>query len=1125
MESAKPVGRNSRDPVDMKCAVCSRVNEPGRKFCGRCGAALVAICGHCGFVNKPDDHFCGGCGASLARPHTDGRTAFSAALNQTPVDLAKQILASRDVIEGEHKFVTVMFADISSSTTRIQGLDPEDMLEVLDPPIKAMVDAVHEFDGTVCRVDGDGIMALFGAPLAQEDHAVRACNAALAIQRNAKHLPDGDVAIRVGLNSGNVIVRSIHNDLSMQYDAIGETTYLAARMEQLANPGEIYLAEATRDLAAGFVEVRPLGPTPVKGISTPLPVYALTGRKAEISRWQVRTTRGLSQFIGRETELNQIAAAAEKAFHGEGQVFALVGDAGLGKSRFIHEFVTSAAAKPAGCVQVSTRPYEATHAYATFLSLLRAFFGVRAGDTAERRENKVRAGLTALDEKLLNDAPVFLALLDPASADDAWQALPPREKQKKILAVAKRLTISACRHQPLILVVEDLHWIDSESEQILDQVVETLKQQPVLVVVSFRPSYPGRWLDRTEHAIARLDPLAEPQMRLMVDGLLGEASGLKGLKSQLLERSGGNPLFAEELVLSIIEDGSLSPRNGSYRLKTPIRSLRFPVSLQSVVSSRIDRLSGQAKSLLQTAAVIGSKVSQDMLAQIAGLPLEGVEHYADELSRAELIYRSSVLPEPEYSFQHSIFQDVAYNGLLEDTRRRLHRQIFEVLESTFERDNSALVEDLARHASSGQLWEKAAQYHHMAARQALGRSALRDGAHHAEAALMAFRNLPTEPESTGELVDLLCDLGVLLWTLGGESERQLEYLKQAEALARKAGDDVRLGWVMAHMAAHHWILSDYGNSLKVARQARDIAVETGVPDLVAVGHFRLGLAKHSTGDYAEAIHDLGQTAALLTGDKVNQRLGMAGLPACFARNFAAMCHSERGAFETAEALIGEADRIATGAGDAYSIVASFIARGRLQLQRGAFDESIAILSKALAIAEATEATSVFTMVASCLGLAEVQIGQLREGLEHMEQSVSSDMWEVSPQHSLPFVYLAEGYLAAGRHADAEAALEKGLTLAERNSEMGFLAWGHRTAGNIMAELADDPETAARSYRTAMEIAEDHGMRPLMAHCHLGLGRLLEKRPGNGDAGDHLRSARAAYEEMGMTTWLERAVSD
>ena len=590
-------------------------------------------------------------------------------LAYTPPYLAEKILTSRSALEGERKQVTVLFADLKDSTELIRGLDPEAAQQLLDPALQRMMDAVHRFEGTVNQVLGDGIMALFGAPIAHEDHALRACYAALAMQTTMRTYTEAvrrsrglELRMRVGLNAGEVVVRAIGNDLHMDYSAVGETTVLAARMEQTATPGTIRLPASTLRLVEGLVQVTALGPVPVKGLEEPVEVFELVGASHLRRRLQAAAARGLTPFVGRQPELEALHQALAQAATGHGQVVALVGEAGVGKSRLAYEFVHAHPTQGWLVLESASVSYGKATPYFPVIDLLKRYCHLEDQDDPRTVRAKVTGQVLTLDAALQDTLPALLSLLEVLPDDSPFRQLDPPQRRQHTLQALKRVLLRESQVQPLLLVFEDLHWIDAETQALLDSLVESLPTARLLLLVNYRPEYQHGWGSKTYYTQLRLDPLPPASADEFLHALLGDDPSLAALKPLLIARTAGNPFFLEESVRTLVETGVLVGEPGAYRLAQALPTIQVPATVQAVLAARIDRLPPEEKRLLQTAAVIGTDVPFALLRAIADLPEAALHRGLTHLQAAEFLYETRLFPEPEYTFKHALTHEVAYNS-------------------------------------------------------------------------------------------------------------------------------------------------------------------------------------------------------------------------------------------------------------------------------------------------------------------------------------------------------------------------------------------------------------------------------------------------------------------------------
>jgi class 3 adenylate cyclase len=692
----------------MHCPSCGFVNPEGMKFCGQGGTQLSSRCLNCGFVNPPGFAFCGQCGTALAAQTLTSAPPPLAPRSQVPrryppSHLAEKILTSKRALEGERKQVTVLFADLKGSMELLAARDPEEARQLLDPVLERMMDAVHRSEGTVNQVMGDGIMALFGAPIAHKDHAVRACYAALAMQTALRRYSDEvrrthglAVPFRVGLNSGEVVVRAIDNDLHMDYSAIGQTVHLAARMEQLATPGSIFRTPATVRLVEGLVRVTALGPVPVKGLVAPVEVFELAGVRALRRRIQVSAARGLTRFVGRQHELESLRQAQERAEAGHGQLAAIVGEAGVGKSRLVYECTHAQHMRGWLVLESASVSYGKATPYFPVIDLLKRYMHVEEHDDPRTIRAKVTGQVLTLDTALQDVVPALLGRLDALPEDSPFLHLDPPQRRQQTLNALKRVLLRESQAQPVLLVFEDLHWIDAEKQALLDSLVESLPTARLLLLVNYRPEYQHGWGGKTYYTQLRLDPLPPASAEDFLRGFLGDNPSLEPLKRLLIARTEGNPFFLEESVRTLVETGALVGEPGAYRLAKPLDSMQVPATVQAVLAARIDRLPLEEKRLLQTAAVIGTEVLLPLLQTIADLPEAALHGGLAHLQGAEFLYETRLFPDQEYTFKHALTHEVAYSTLLHERRRTLHAQIVEALEALAGDRQAEQVERLAQ---------------------------------------------------------------------------------------------------------------------------------------------------------------------------------------------------------------------------------------------------------------------------------------------------------------------------------------------------------------------------------------------------------------------------------------------
>jgi class 3 adenylate cyclase/tetratricopeptide (TPR) repeat protein len=1002
----------------VTCSRCRQENPPQAKFCQECGTALALRCASCGTQLPPTAKFCFECATPV-----DGAASgpFRSPDAYTPKHLAERILTSRASLEGERKTVTVLFADLKGSMELLADRDPEEARKILDPVLELMMEPVHRYEGTVNQVMGDGIMALFGAPLAHEDHAVRACYAALRMHDAVAHYAEDlrrthgvDVQIRVGINSGEVVVRSIGSDLRVDYTAVGQTTHLAARMEQLARAGTTLITGVTLRNAEGYVHVKPLGATPVKGLTEPIEVYELVGAGTARTRLQASAARGLTRFVGRDAEIEQLHRALEQAAAGHGQIVAIVGEPGVGKSRLIYEFIHSHRVHGWLVLESSSVSYGKAASYVPLSDLFKGYFKIADRDDTRTVRAKITGNVLTLDEALKDSVPPLLWLLDALPDGHEFFGLEPKARTARVIEAVKRVLLRESRVHPLVLVFEDLHWIDADTQVVLDSLVESVPSASMLLAVNYRPEYEHGWARKTYYRQLRIDVLSPETAQSLLEPLLGSDPGLVPLRQLLIERTEGNPLFLEESVRALVETEVLVGERGAYRLAKDPVAVDVPPTVQAILAARVDRLPPDDKRLLQTASVIGKDLPWALLLETSDLTEDELRRGLARLQAAEFVYEAKLFPDLEYTFKHALTHEVVYGSLLQERRRGLHARVIAVIERLYPDRLAEHVDQLAHHAFRGEVWDKALHY---------------------------MRQMG--PPSSAPSIDAVM--------LGG---------------AESTG---HLWWNGAHERA----LLNVQREVQLARSFRNFA-------FAVIGNFRLGQIYHSLGDYAKAIEPLRRNIQLIEPDLYGETFGLAGLPAVFSRVWLALCLVEQGAGDEATALADEALTIASQKAHTFSQIVGHAGAGIVRALRGEHAAAIAALEPGLVMARMADVLVLVPFVGAPLGWCYALTGRHAEGVALAQDAVTAaEAMNFGANHALRLTWLADAQRAGGDAEDARRTALRAVETGRRHGERGHEAYALALLGTL-AEHSRDIETAGQHYRAALDIAESLGMRPLAA---------------------------------------------
>jgi len=1065
------------------------------------------------------------------KPADDSR--FASPTSYTPQHLADKILAARATLEGERKQVTVLFADIKGSMELFADRDPEAAQKIFDPVLERMIEAVHHYEGTVNRVMGDGIMALFGAPIANEDHAVRACYAALRMQETVKQYAEDvqrtqgvGVTIRVGLNSGEIVVCGIGNDLHLEYTVVGQTANLAARLEQMAKPGSVLTAADTLQLAEGYIAMEPLGPVSVKGLPHPVQVYEVTGFGEAQTRLQVSAGRGLTRFVGRDVELEQLHRVQQLAGQGHGQVVAIVGETGVGKSRLVHEFVHSRHTADWLILESSSVSYGRATPYLPVIGLLKNYFKISAQDSTQLIRKKVEERVLALDQSLQDAIPPVLDLLDALDENDPFRSLDlVRHRQYTYQAVV-RLLLSESRVQPFVVVFEDLHWNDPLSLGLLSELVVALQDARLLLVVSYRPTgYSDEWRNRPNYRQVRLDPLASDGLAQFLEALLGPDPTLATLKSFLVGRAGGNPFFAEEIVRGLVATGMLEDARGSYRLARPFSGVEIPPTVQAVLAARVDALPPADKHLLQEAAVIGHDVPFALLQAICGLTEDKLRGLLDDLQAAEFLYSSRLFPELQYTFKHALTHDVTYSGVLHERRREIHARVVNATETLYADRLGEQVERLAYHTVQGELKEKAAHYLRLAGAKAAARSAVAAARTWFEQALDILKSMPESQATMEQAFEIRLELRPVLRQLG-EVRQMLEHLREAEALAERLKDDRRRGRVCGFMTTVLSTLNELDEARLTGTRALEIARRIGDLRLGIVSTSCLEQAHYYRGDYERVVEIAKENLATLPSEWGSEYFGLAVPVSVFGRGWLIMSLAELGRFAEAARYEAEVIRLAEATQHAHTIGWARLTTSMLHFCKGDWAKArlltehgtnkFPILDVAVLIPWAVAASA---WALAQIGEASEALSRAREGEQLLERQAARG---IVGHRGWAYHAASRACLLLGRLDEASRLGRRSVESSQR--QPGFAAHALHLLGDITTHPEKfDAESGAAYYREALALAQLHGMRPLVAHCHLGLAKLYHRVGKPEDARENLTAATTSYREMGMDFWLEQGL--
>ena len=1095
----------------MECRSCGHENPAEARFCGGCAASLAVTlsCPGCGVENPEGQTFCNACGHALSGTGSgagggEGTHAAPGLATQrdprayTPQHLAERIRGTRADLDGERKQITVLFADVIGSMDLAERTDPELWRSIMDRFFTILCDGVHRFEGTVDKFTGDGIMALFGAPLAHEDHAQRGCWAALTLQRELAAYA-GEVrrseglsfSVRMGINSGEVIVGAIGEDL--EYTAIGHTVGLAQRMESLAEPGRAYLTEQTAKLVSGYLDLDDLGEFDVKGVSEPVRVHALAGAGGARSRLDISEARGFTRFVGREDELATLQAALEQSRDGSGVVVGVCGEAGVGKSRLCREFVERCRRQGIPVYEAQGQAHGSAIPFLPVLQMMRSYFGVTEHDPNQQAREKIAGRLLLLDETFAESLPLvfdFLAVPDPHRPAPRMD---PDARQRALLEMVKRLVHTSSQREPGVNLLEDVHWIDGGTETFLTQLVEVIPGTRNLTIVNFRPEYSAPWMSRSFYRQVSLLPLGAEAIKALLADLLGSDPSLNGLPDLIQERTAGNPFFIEEVVRTLAESGNLDGKRGAYRLIRPVDDATVPPTVNTVLAARIDRLSEREKSLLQSAAVIGREFSQPVLARAAELGDGEFEPALRALIAAEFVYEQELYPDAVYAFKHPLTQEVAYKSQLGERRATVHRRVAEALEELYPDKLDERAALLAQH------WEAAGDP--LAAARWSARAATWAGLNDISEAVRHWRKvselvqaLPDSAEASG------LALGARLWRLNygwrlGISEQEASaHYEAGRELAQRSGDRASLLLITAMYANVRGTAGHVEEAGELAEEVNRLSIEIADPALRIVSLSVPIYSRVVRGRLGDALALADEAIALGAKDPT---LGGGIIETCpyawclFMRGaiLAAMGYLEESASELDRAM-----RVAQEQGDLET--QGWTHNGYVLLARytGELETALAHATQGYEIAERIGAAFSRVLALYYLGYAHLMVGEADEAIAAIERSIELGHEARTGLETEVFrvAGLSEALLSAGDRQRALEAARESVKLARERGHKSMLALSHRVLAEafLAGEEPDRVAMARQALEEATAAAEATGFRAELPFIERARARLI-----------------------------------
>ena len=1047
-------------------------------------------------------------------------------LGYTPPHLLQAVLKHRSAMEGERKQVSVLHCDVAGSTLLAQHVDAESMHVIMDDVLRLAATAVHRFGGTVNQYLGDGLMALFGAPVALEDHAVRSAHAALAIQEalekeNARLRNDYgiEVRLRIGINTGLVVVGRIGDDLRMDYTASGNTTHLAERLQGLAEPGTTLISDETRHLVDGYVELEALGPMSAKGIHEPISAYRLVRRLPRRNRFEVLAERGLTPLVGRGPELGLLADRLGLARAGRGHAVGIVGEAGVGKSRLVHEFARALASEDVVYVVGQCTSQSHSTPYVPIIEVVRTLFRIDEADPAEMIRDKIRRGLDEFGPTFAASAPLLEELLAPDGIEGAVDGLDPSTRRKRMLEALLAIAAAVSEHRPMVMVIQDLHWVDTSSEHCLSGLVKNAGRLPLLLITTQRPGYAVPWAGNSHYTQVALDVFTAAEAEKMVSAILGSREIPPAVRRIVHDKAGGNALFVEEVVRSLTERGLVAPSGGGGggggARSAETTDVDVPSTVQDILRARMDEVDAPVKRTMQAASAIGVVFGARLLAQVseAGIDLEQALEVSNQMG---LIQEHRFFPELEYAFKHGIVQDVAYQSLLGPRRRALHGQIGRALEELWRDRLEECLPALAYHFAHSDDHEKAIFYTMQAGDRAEHLYARAEATTHYLAALSTARVLPDAQASQRAQIDAIAKLAAVAHTRE-HMDRDAANLEAAQAMAEALEDKGRLARVLYWRGRLHYSRGAFNEALQYAQRSIALADELSDEALAAPAVNLVARVRWQHGDYGKAVRMLARSTSQM------RRLGNTAEEAT-AAGFAGWTLAFLGQVEDALDYTERGLRLARELQHPFSEAAAHFYRGAAFDQQGAWDDAIAQYDAARRIAH--DAGDIFReyLVLCQEGRAHAMTGDLARGAATLREAIAlAERLGTTFVLGWPKAYLAQCLLDQGDADAARALAEEALAWAEKADDKYAQFNAQRAlAGALAAQSTPDHEQAEQAIRRSIRLAHDMSLKPEVGRTYVQYAELCRRRGDSAQARAYLNVAVDIFTQQGMRWDLAQA---
>jgi class 3 adenylate cyclase/tetratricopeptide (TPR) repeat protein len=1123
----------------MQCPKCQFENSDDAQFCIECGNPIEFHCPQCQAITPITGKFCKACGHNLEVPPEPlpKELSFDEKLSKIqkylPKGLTEKILAQRDRIEGERKQVTVMFCDIVGFTSLSERIGPEEAYAIMDKVYEIMIHKVHDYEGTVNEMTGDGIMALFGAPIALEDANQRAIRSALAIHREITKFSNKQrqgrenippIKMRIGIHTGLVVVGTLGNDLRVEFKAVGDTVNLASRMEELAESGTTYVTEDTFKLAEGFFRFESLGEKDIKGKEKPIRVYRLIAPSTKRTRFDVSAERGLVPFIGRERELELLLDGFERAKSGRGQAFSIMGEAGLGKSRLVYEFRKAVANEDVTFLEGKCLSYSRGVAYHPVIDILKSNFDIREEDRDSEIRGKVLQGLKVLDADESTTLPYLLELLSIPDSGIDKISMNPEARKDRIIEAVRRIALKGSEIRPLIMVFEDLHWIDNSSEESLKDLLKNISGAKVFLIFTYRPDFVHSWSSRSYHSQVTLNRLSNRESLAMVAHLLGTENIDKELEELILEKTEGIPFFIEEFIRSLSDQKVINKQNNEYLLLKDIENVIVPSTIQDVIMARVDSLKEGAKNVLQTGAVIGREFGLELIQEATGLSERELLSQISILKDSELLYERGIYPQTNYIFKHALTQEVIYNSLLLKRRKEIHEAIGKSIQSIHSSRLEEYYEVLAFHYSKSDCFEKAYEYLKLSGSKSTKNYSNWEAYRFYEQAIGVLNQLPATEENKRKKIEIILLISRPMMFLG-HPEDSLNILQTGAQLCKEVGNERDLAKLYSLIGIYYMHKGETSKALKYSENAYKVPQELQDVELMAPIARGFSASCLQAGKFIKVIDIAPKVINSLEESKKESKFF--GAP---FNTYSLLCTYQGlslamlGNFEKASVYFKKGLNVLLSIRHLSTLGVAEAMHGLSFVVKGDGNNAIKHLERSIQYFEEGRTVFMFSVIWTGLGSGYYYLGDLETAKKHIEKGLdltiggASEWWK-----SFHYLYLSKTYFDLDDLKSAQTYIEEALKISQKNGEKHLEGASLVWLGRIFGETESTKNEKAKQYmQKGIKILRELKIRPWYSEGYLYLGELNAKLGNREDALNNLRKAESIYQEIGMEYHLFKA---